>query len=371
MAWDDGDKGNPWRPRGDKGPADLDAIVRDLQRKLSRVFGGGGGGGDEGRPSLGAGVVVTAVVVLAGVWAMTGFYKVDAAERGIVLRFGDHVDTTLPGLRWHLPWPIETAERVNIGETVSWAYRGSMLTRDENIVVVDLIIQYRRTDPEAYLFNLRNAEDTLEDVTASAIREVVGRNILDFILTEGRADVAAQTQDLLQSTLDAYGTGITVYEVNLQDANFPAEVEVSVQDAIKAREDKERRILEAQTYANDVIPRARGDASRQREAAQGYRERAIANAEGEADRFVHVLGEYHKAPAVTRDRIYLETLEEILSNSTKVLVDSGGGNNLLYLPLDQLTNRSRSGGSGDRTTVNPLPMSQNVAPRDLRERGSR
>lgn len=370
MAWDDGDKGNPWRPRGDKGPADLDAIVRDLQRRLSRLFGGGGGGG-EGRPSLGAGVVVTAIVVLAGVWALTGFYKVDAAERGIVLRFGEHHATTPPGLRWHLPWPIESVETVNTGETVSWEYSGSMLTRDENIVIVDLVVQYRREDPEAYLFNLRNAEATLEDVTASAIREVVGRNILDFILTEGRAEVASQTQELLQTTLDAYGTGIVVYEVNLQDANFPAEVEVSVQDAIKAREDKERRILEAQTYANDVIPRARGDASRQREAARGYRERVIANADGEADRFMQILGEYEKAPAVTRDRIYLETLEEILSNSTKVLVDTEGGNNLLYLPLDQLANRSRSGSSGDRTNVNPLPMSQNVAPRDLRERGSR
>ena len=369
MAWDDGDKGNPWRPRGDKGPADLDAIVRDFRRKLAAWFGGRGGEGK--RPSVSPGVIGFAVVVLVGVWALLGFYTVDAAERGIVLRFGEHVNTTLPGLRWHLPWPIERVETVNTGETVSWDYRGSMLTRDENIVIVSLVVQYRRTDPTAFLFNLRNAEDTLEDVTASAIREVVGKNILDFILTEGRAEVAARTQELLQSTLDAYGTGITVYEVNLQDANFPAEVEVSVQDAIKAREDKERRILEAQTYANDILPRARGAAAREIQAAEAYRERVIADADGEADRFVQILAEYEKAPNVTRERLYLETLEEILSNSTKVLVDTEGGNNLLYLPLDQLMQRSRSNGANDRVPVNPVPLSDNSAPRASRDRGSR
>jgi len=375
MAWDDGDKGNPWRPRGDKGPADLDAIVRDLQRKLSAFFGGRagqtGGGGDEGKPVVGAGIVGLAVVVLLGVWALTGFYMVDAAERGIVLRFGRHVDTTQPGLRWRLPWPIETVERINTGETARWDYRGSMLTRDENIVIVDLVVQYRRTDPTAYAFNLRNPQDTLEDVTASAIREIVGKNVLDFILTEGRAEIAAQTLELLQGTLDSYATGITVYEVNLQDANFPAEVEVSVQDAIKAREDKERRILEAQSYANDILPRARGAAARQIQDAEAYRERVIADAEGEADRFVQILREYEKAPDVTRERIYLETLEEILANSTKVLLDTEGGNNLLYLPLDQLTQRPRAGATPDLTQANPRVLSNEAAPRDLRQRGSR
>jgi membrane protease subunit HflK len=245
-----------------------------------------------------------------------------------------------------------------------------MLTRDENIVNVALVVQYRRADPMAFLFNLRDAESTLQDVTASAIREIVGKNVLDFILTEGRPEIAAQTQELLQSTLDAYGTGITVYEVNLQDANFPAEVEVSVQDAIKAREDKERRILEAQTYANGVVPRARGAAAQQIQEAEAYRERVIANAEGEADRFLRILAEYEKAPAVTRERLYLETLEEILASSTKVLVDTEGGNNLLYLPLDQLTRRA-SGTTGDRGVSSPVPLSSNVEPRDLRERGSR
>lgn len=373
MAWDDGNKGNPWRPRGEKGPADLDAIVRDLQRRIAGLFRGRGGGtGGNGRRMIGGGIVGIAACVLVALWALTGFYMVDAAERGIVLRFGELGDTTQPGLRWHLPWPIERVELINISETVSWDYRGSMLTRDENIVVIALVVQYRRSDPTAFLFNLRNAEDTLEDVTASAIREIVGKNELDFILTEGRAEIEAQTQELLQSTLAAYGTGITVYEVNLQDVNFPAEVETSVQDAIKAREDKERRILEAQSYANDIVPRARGAAARQRQEAEAYRERVIADAEGESDRFLQILAEYEKAPAVTRERLYLETLEEVLANSTKVLLDTEGGGNLLYLPLDQLMQRTRSGLPADRVTVTPGPLSDNATPRTgARERDAR
>jgi membrane protease subunit HflK len=341
MAWDDKDKNDPWRPKGNDGPADLDAIVKDLQRKLSGLFGGGGRGGDDGEgpgssPKLGSGLVTFAIVIALGLWALTGFYIVDAAERGVVLRFGQYVNTTQPGLRWHLPVPIESVVMVNIDETLRWPYQGSMLTRDENIVIVDLIVQYRRTDPYAFVFSLRDPEETLRDVTASAIREVVGKNELDFILTEGRAEIALSAQELLQSTLDAYGTGITVYEVNLQDANFPPEVEASVQDAIKAREDREASILSAQSYYNEALPQARGEAARDVQNAEAYREQVIADAEGESSRFLQILTEYLNAPQVTRERIYLETLEDIMSNSTKVLVDTEGGNNLLYLPLDQL-----------------------------------
>jgi len=370
MGWDDGDKGNPWRPNGgEKGPADLDAIVRSFQRKLSGIFGGGRGGssGSSG-PGLGSGLMGFAAVLLLGIWAATGFYMVDAAERGVVLRFGDLLTTTQPGLRWHLPWPIESVEKINTSATERWPYQGSMLTRDENIVIVDLVVQYRRADPEAFLFGLRDPEDTMRDVTASAIREIIGKNLLDFILTEGRAEVASQTQELLQSTLDAYGTGITVYEVNLQEANFPREVEVSVQDAIKAREDRERMILQAEAYSNDILPRARGAAARQLQDSEAYRARVIADAEGEADRFSSVLTEYLKAPGVTRQRLYLETLEEILANSTKVLVDTEGGNNIMYLPLDQLMQRRPGAG---RVTIDELPLTQNVPPRDSRDRDLR
>src|SRR5690606_2472624 len=301
---------------------------------------GGNGRGELPAP-VRATLAAAGAAVLLAVWALSGIYVVDAAERGVVLRFGAYQATTLPGLRWHLPWPIETVEKINIGETVSWRYDGSMLTRDENIVNVNLVVQYRRTDPQAFLFNMRDPERTLYDVTASAIRETVGKNELDFILTEGRNEIAAQTQELLQATLDAYGAGITVYEVNLQEAQFPREVEVAVQDAIKAREDRERRILEAEAYRNQILPQARGEAERQRQEAEAYRARVIADAEGEADRFLQILAEYRAAPEVTRERIYLETLEEVLGNSTKVLVNTEGGNNMLYLPLDQLRERNR------------------------------
>jgi membrane protease subunit HflK len=367
MAWDDGDKNNPWRDR-EKGPADLDAVVRDLQRKLAGLFGGGGRD-DGGRgPSVSAGVALSALLLIAAVWGLTGFYTVDAAERGVVLRFGEFHRETMPGLRWRVPWPVDTVVKINTGATERWPYQGSMLTRDENIVIVDLVVQYRRTDPQAFLFNMRDPEGTLNDVTASAIREVVGRNDLDFILTEGRAEIAERAHELLQTTLDAYGAGITVQEVNLQEANFPREVEVAVQDAIKAREDRERSILQAQAYSNHILPEARGEAARRLQDAEAYREQKILNAEGEADRFVQVLREYEKAPRVTRERLYLETLEQILSTSTKVLVDTDGGN-LLYLPLDQLTRQGAAPVTAPVTTApTALPSS---TPARSRERDQR
>ena len=368
MAWDDGDKGNPWRSDKDKGPADLDAVVRDLQRKLAGLFRGGGPGrGGNGEHGLNAGLTTSALVLIALVWASFGFYRVDAAERGVEFRFGAFRGLTPPGLQWHWPWPIERAEKINTGATEPLDYRASMLTMDENIVNVALVVQFRRTDPEKYLFELRNPEATLQAATASAIREVIGRNVLDFILTDGRAEVSAQAQELLQATLDSYEAGITIYEVNLVDAEFPGEVEVAVQDSIRAREDRERRILEAQTYSNEILPRARGEGERRRQDADAYREQVIADAEGEADRFTQILAEYQKAPGVTRERIYIETLEDILRSSTKVLVDTEGGNNLLYLPLDQLVQRRSSA-----PAIDPLPSSvatppANTAPRS-RER---
>ena len=381
MSWNDpDDKDNPWRSNGDKGPADLDAIVRDLQRKLSGLLGGSGkgrgsngaSGGSPGGRRAGSGLITGAAMLLIAVWAFTGFYQVNDAERGIVLRFGSFQALKQPGLQWHIPWPVESVERINTNVTERFPYQGSMLTRDENIVLVDLVVQYRRTDPEAYLFNLRSPEQTLGDITGSAIREVIGKNELDFILTEGRADVSAQAQTLIQATLEAYDAGLSVYEVNLQEANFPGDVEASVQDAIKAREDKERMSFEAQAYANDIVPNARGAASRELQDAEGYRARVIADAEGEASRFSQILFEYERAPAVTRQRMYLETLESILASSTKVLLDTeGSGNgNMIYLPLDRLMERREP----QSNMLSPMPpaVSENnnsgarLRPRDLR-----
>ena len=345
MSWNDpDDKNNPWKSGGNKGPADLDAIVRDLQRKLSGLLGGRGSGngasnGGTGRRASG-GLLSSALMLLVAVWGFTGFYQINDAERGIVLRFGAFQNIAQPGLRWHIPWPVESVETINTNVVERLPYQGSMLTRDENIVLVDLVVQFRRTDPEAYLFNMRAPEGTLGNITGSAIREVIGKNELDFILTEGRAEIAAQAQALIQSTVDAYGAGLTIYEVNLQEANFPGDVEASVQDAIKAREDKERMSFEAEAYSNDIIPNARGAAARALLDAEGYRANVIASAEGEARRFAQILLEYEKAPGVTRQRIYIETLEEILANSTKVLLDTPeGGSNLIYLPLDRLMER--------------------------------
>jgi membrane protease subunit HflK len=361
MAWDDGNNNDPWRPRGNQGPADLDQIVKDLQRKISGIFGGGRGGdggpGGGHGPKLGSGLISLAAVVAVALWAATGFYMVDAAERGIVLRFGKWMPpVTQPGLNWHLPYPIESVIKINTEEVVRWPYQGSMLTRDENIVEVNLVVQYRRTDPERYLFSMRDPEETLQDVTASAIREIVGKNDLNYILTEGRLDIASQALDLLQSTLDSYETGITVYEVNMQEAQFPEEVQASVQDVVKAREDNQRVILEAETYRNQLIPNARGQAVRQRQDAEAYRAQVINNAEGESSRFLQILREYELEPEVTRERIYLETLEAILANSSKVLVDTEGGNNLLYLPLDQLM-QQRDGGSRQTAQTQSSPGS--------------
>jgi membrane protease subunit HflK len=370
MGWDDGDKGNPWRSDRDKGPADLDAVVRDFQRRLAGLFGGGRGGSGRGGQRLNSSLVGSGAVLLVMLWALTGVYMVDAAERGVVLRFGAYQTTTQPGLRWHLPWPIETVEKINIGATEGLAYQGSMLTRDENIVIIDLVVQFRRTDPQGFLFNMRDPENTLRDVTASAIREIVGKNLLDFILTDGREEIATQTQDLLQATLDSYGAGVTIFEVNLQEAQFPREVEGSVQDAIRAREDRERRILEAQAYSNEILPKARGEAEKRRQDAEAYKSQVVASAEGEADRFMQILLEYEKQPEVTRERLYIETLEEILANSTKVLVDTEGGNNLLYLPLDQLTQRRRNAPASEPAAVPPVPLTNNTTPRS-RERETR
>ena len=372
MAWDDGDKGNPWRSDKDKGPADLDAVVRDLQRRLAALFKGGRGSASRsgGGLSIGSGLVVGGALLLIAGWLGSGTYRVDEAERGVVLRFGAFQKLTQPGMNWHLPWPIESVVKINIGETKSLPYRGSMLTRDENIVDVEIVVQFRRTDPKGFLFNMLDPEDTLTDVAASAIREVVGRNLLDFILTDGRTQVAHETQDLLQATLDSYGAGVTVYEVNLQEANFPREVEGAVQDAIKAREDRERKILEAESYSNGILPTARGEAEKRRQEAEAYRAETIANAEGEADRFEQVLAQYKQAPAVTRERMYIETLESILASSAKVLVDTGSGNNVFYLPLEQLMQKRPATPTSEAQAAPSVPVTSTVGPR-TRDRESR
>jgi membrane protease subunit HflK len=346
MSWNEpGKGGNPWNSGGRKeGPPDLDKVVRDLQRRLSGLFGGrgrapgGGSGGGSSGPFIG--LAVAGAVVL---WSLSGIYTVDDAERGVVLQFGAFHDVTAPGLHWHIPWPVQTVTKVNVAAVSPFRHSTRMLTADENIVNVDVRVQYRRADPRAFLFNVRDPEETLGEVTESAIREVVGKNTLDFVLTEGRAEVVRLTREIIQSTLDSYGTGLQITSVNLQDANYPSQVEAAVQDAIKAREDRDRLALEAQAYANDVVPRARGSAARMLEDAEAYRAEVTADAEGESDRFLALLQEYEQAPAVTRKRLYFETLEQVLGRTSKVIVDAKGSGSLLYLPIEELLKRSGQG----------------------------
>ena len=346
MAWNDpGKNRNPWGNRPDRGAADLDDALRNLQQKLAGLFGGrggggGGAGGDGGSNAamrgFGAGTVV---LVLVAVWAATGLYKVDAAERAVVTRFGQYVATTEPGLRWHMPWPIEARQIVNVDSVEGFSDQTRMLTSDENMVDINIAVQYRRAEAKAYAFNVLDPETTLGQVSESAIREIVGRSRLEFVLEEGRQEIAARTKELIQRTLDSYQTGIEVTSVNLQGVAVPEQVSGAQRDAIKAREDKERLALEAQAYSNDILPKAKGSAARQVQDAEGYKARIVADAEGEAERFAKLLTAYEKAPGVTRQRLYYETMEQVLGNTNKVLVDTKGSGNMLYLPLDKLMER--------------------------------
>ena len=356
MAWNEPGGGNnkdPWGGRNDQGPPDLDEVVKKMQDKLGGLFGGGrrggSGGGASGRGFAGFGIIAGVVFI---VWLFSGIYIVDAGTRGVVMRFGAYTEATMPGPHWHLPYPIEQVEIVNVERRrfVEIGYRSGtggqagltverealMLTKDENIVNIQLAVQYQISDPGKYLFDVRQPEAVLKQVAESAVREVIGKSDMDFVLKEGRAEVVSRVKKAMQTILDQYGSGMLVSDVNLQDAQPPEEVQGAFSDAIKAREDKERLKNEAETYANEVIPKARGRAARQTQEAQAYKESLIAKAQGEASRFTALLKEYKKAPEVTRQRLYLETMETVLKRTNKVLVDSDNANNLMYLPLDQL-----------------------------------
>jgi membrane protease subunit HflK len=394
MAWNDpgGNSGggrnnpnnNPWGNRPEQGPPDLDQVLRNLRRRLSGFFSGGrGGGGNGGGSSSGSGPRVgglgigTLVLILIIIWSFTGFYQVDAAERGIVTRFGKFVAKTEPGLRWHLPWPIERKQLVDIQRVEGFTHQTRMLTQDENLVDINLAVQFRRADPLLYAFNVRDPDKTLEEVSESAIREVIGRSKLDAVLESGRQEIAAKTEDLIRRTLNAYNTGIEVRSVNLQGVSVPDPVRPAQEDAIKAREDRERQSLEAQAYANDLLPRARGTAVRQVQDAQAYRAKKIADSEGEAQRFTKLLGEYEQAPAVTRERLYIETVESVLSSAKKVVIDTkgNGSGNLVYLPIDKLMEQARKPSRGVTTSEPTSAVSGSAtAPSsndDRRARGTR
>jgi membrane protease subunit HflK len=267
---------------------------------------------------------------------MTGFYTVGQAERAVVLRFGKYLETTQPGPNWRIPWPVDSKTIVNIARIDSFTDDTRMLTSDENMIDINLAVQYRRKDPQLWVFSVRDPDATLREVSESAIRESIGRSKLEDVLESGRTKIAADTKELIQRMLNAYQVGIEVVSVNLPDVKVPEQVKSSQEDAIKAGKDKERFALEAQTYANDILPKARGDAARAVQDAQAYRARKVADSKGETERFTKLLSEYERAPAVTRQRLYLETVENVLAKSKKVVIDTKGTGNMLYLPIDKL-----------------------------------
>ena len=370
MAWNDSGNGkDPWRRSGDQ-PNDLDQIVRNWQRKLTGLVGGRGGGGGAGGGGSGA---WTLILLLAVAWAFTGLYRVDEAERGVVQRFGAYTETTLPGLHWHLPYPVETVDIVNTNAVDNYSFSTEILTADEQYVFVQMVVQYRREDPVKYSFEVADPELTLQDITESALREVVGTSTLEVLVTERRDQIAPRTQVILQSTLDSYNAGFTITSIALEKLDYPQAVQEAVDDTQKARNDSDRFILEAEKYAQDLIPRARGNAARIIQDAEAYRDRVMAEAEGSAARFLALLDEYKKAPRVTRDRLYLDAIESVYGSANKVIIDSDSSGNLIYLPLDRLIDQgSRQGSIGvSEGATAPAPASGVMTPGDEQDRRAR
>jgi membrane protease subunit HflK len=361
-----------WGRRGNDGPPDLDELWKRFRQKLPGMGGGKmgrGNGGGTGRQFQGGALILIALVVI--IWLASGFYIVDASQRGVVLRFGKYIQTTQPGPQWHFPYPFESVEIVNLSQvrTIEVGYRNNvknkvlkeslMLTDDENIIDIQFAVQYVLQDPTLYLFNNRAPDETVMQAAESAIREMVGKSKMDFVLYGGREEVAAGAQQLMQAILDRYATGITVSKVTMQQAQPPEQVQAAFDDAVKAGQDRERQINEGQGYANDVVPKASGSASRLLQEAEGYKQRVIANAEGDAARFRQVQVEYSRAPKVTRDRIYLETMQQVYSNASKVYVDQKAGSSMLFLPLDKIMQMS---GSAAAESAAPSGEAQPSAP---------
>lgn len=387
MAWNEpgGNNRDPWSSggggRGNQGPPDLDEVIRKLRERLEGLFGkrsgprpAGSGGGDEGGGGRGAkapggkGIGIIIGLIFLG-WILSGIYIVDEGTRGVVTRFGELRYTAMPGPHWHLPYPIEavqtvdvsTRRRITVGyqavspqQTRPVLSEALMLTEDENIVNVQLAVQYQVSDAAQFLFEFVDPEQTLKELTESALRETVGKRRMDFVLTEGRAEVAQQTRELITEALQYYDAGVEVVEVVIQDVQPPEQVQDAFEDAIKAREDRERLINQAEAYRNEVIPRAEGEAARIREEAQAYLAQIVQQATGDASRFTQQLAEYAKAPEVTRDRLYLDTMERVLGRSGKVLIDAESSNQLMYLPLDRMMRGGVPQSSADNNATDSL-----------------
>jgi membrane protease subunit HflK len=355
MSWNEPGGGNngprdPWGG-GNQGPPDLDEAFKKLQQSIAGLFGGGRRGG--GGPAKGGASNALVGVVLGGVlavWGLMGFYQLDEQERAVVLRFGEYHATLTPGLQWNPPL-IDEVITVNTTKVRAAGLREVMLTQDENIVEVSMSVQYVISDPRDFVLQVRDPEVSLQHAAQSALRHVVGDTTMDLVLTEGRAAIGFEVRDRLQQYLNDYTTGIQVSKINIDESKPPAQVQGAFDDVIKAREDEERVKNEAQSYANGIVPEARGGAQRMLEESNAYRDQVIARADGEAQRFNQLLTEYRKAPEVTRERLYIDSVQSVYANTNKVMVDVDGGNNVLYLPLDKMVPnagqpRSNGGRSG-------------------------
>jgi len=361
-----------WNDDNNQTPPELDEVIKDFKNKFNSTFGGGSSG-RTGASKAAKGSFKYIFILAFIVWMATGIYIIDPAERGVVLRFGAFQTSTTQGPHWHIPYPVESVYKVNVEQVRSAeigfrnaqnSYSGGvsseslMLTRDENMVDVKLAVQYKIADAQAYLFNVSNPEMTLSHVIQSVIRQVVGDNTMDHVLTTGRDQVAQEVKTASQTLLNDYGLGLLITAVTMQDAQPPVQVKASFDDVVKAREDEQRYINEAKAYANDIVPKARGASQRLMAEAEAYKSQIVSKSEGEAYRFTQILNEYLKAPGVTKERLYRETLEEVLSSTNKVIVDSSA-NSLMYLPIDQLINSSRTSRSTSNTnTFQQTPSGQ-------------
>src|ERR1700689_2076619 len=360
MAWNEpgGEKRNPWN-RPQQSQNDLDDVLRNFQRRLSALFGRGGGGGlgsSQRSPGFSKGLSSILVLIVA-VWVGSGVYRVDAQERAVILRFGKYMQTTGPGYNWHLPWPIESKRIVNVSQQFSVTDDARMLTADTNLVEVKSAVQYTKPDPRKYLFQVNNVEETLVQVSESAMREAVGQAPLDKALAFDPS-ITDRAKVLLQATLNNYDMGVNIISVKLGDVIVPEPVQDAQRDAIKADKDRQRYQQDAETYRNDVVPRARGQAAKNLLDAEAYRLQVLALAQGETSRFDQVLNQYEHAPAVTRERMYLETMENVYKNSRKVIVDTKGGSNMFYLPLEKLISSGPQSISNPNDTMTVAPSAR-------------
>ena len=364
------------------GPPDLDELFKDLKNKMNRVIGGkASGGGNNGQKPNSSGSQLSGdnipigpiILIIVLIWLATGFYIVDQGSRGVVFTFGKNTAVTMPGPRWHIPYPIETVEVVNLEQvrTIELGYRSSgagatsqelreslMLTGDENIIDLQFAVQYNLKSVQDFLFYNRSAENSVRGAAETAIREIVGKSEMDFVLYEGREEIAVKTRALMQDILDRYQTGINITSVTMQNAQPPEQVQAAFDDAVKAKQDQERQKNEGQAYANDVVPKARGSASRLIAQANGYKVSVENEALGNASRFEQIMTEYNRAPAVTKQRLFLEAQEGIMSSITKIIVDQKDSNSLLYLPLDKIIQQSgTSRNVNEANAVNNQQMS--------------